>query len=70
MDYGAVIARTGASPIPILVSLSMMIFLRGLGEFLTHGGDISGFPPFVPAMGSSSVGPGRTVPFSPWSADA
>jgi simple sugar transport system permease protein len=47
---GAVIARTGASP--ILVSLSMMIFLRGLGEFLTHGGDISGFPPFVREMGN------------------
>ncbi|WP_254212971.1 ABC transporter permease [Burkholderia multivorans] len=40
---GAVIAHTGASP--ILVSLSAMIFLRGLGEFLTRGGDISGFPP-------------------------
>jgi simple sugar transport system permease protein len=47
---GAIIARTGASP--ILVSLSMMIFLRGLGEFLTHGGDISGFPPFVREMGN------------------
>jgi simple sugar transport system permease protein len=47
---GAIIARTGASP--ILVSLSMMIFLRGLGEFLTRGGDISGFPPFVLAMGN------------------
>ncbi|WP_277182938.1 ABC transporter permease [Caballeronia sp. BR00000012568055] len=47
---GAVIARTGASP--ILVSLSMMIFLRGLGEFLTHGGDISGFPPLVREMGN------------------
>ena len=45
---GAIIAHTGASP--ILVSLSMMIFLRGLGEFLTHGGDISGFPPFVLKM--------------------
>ncbi len=47
---GTVIARTGASP--ILVSLSMMIFLRGLGEFLTRGGDISGFPPFVREMGN------------------
>ena len=47
---GAIIARTGASP--ILVSLSMMIFLRGLGEFLTHGGDISGFPPAVLVMGN------------------
>ncbi|WP_175873943.1 ABC transporter permease [Burkholderia sp. BCC0397] len=47
---GAVIAHTGASP--ILVSLSAMIFLRGLGEFLTRGGDISGFPPLVRAMGN------------------
>jgi simple sugar transport system permease protein len=50
---GAIIARTGASP--ILVSLSMMIFLRGLGEFLTHGGDISGFPPFVLTMGNGLI---------------
>ncbi|MEP3297040.1 MAG: hypothetical protein ABJO27_11305, partial [Pseudoruegeria sp.] len=38
---GAVVAYVGAHP--ILVSLAMMIFLRGLGEFLTRGGDISGF---------------------------
>lgn len=25
----------------------MMIFLRGLGEFLTRGGDVSGIPGFV-----------------------
>ncbi|RKP44425.1 ABC transporter permease [Pararobbsia silviterrae] len=50
---GAIIARTGASP--ILVSLSMMIFLRGLGEFLTHGGDISGFPPFIRTLGNGSL---------------
>ncbi|WP_233857694.1 ABC transporter permease [Paraburkholderia sp. HD33-4] len=50
---GVVIARTGASP--ILVSLSMMIFLRGLGEFLTRGGDISGFPPFVRQMGNGEI---------------
>ncbi|AOK56941.1 sugar ABC transporter permease [Burkholderia stagnalis] len=47
---GAIIAHTGASP--ILVSLSAMIFLRGLGEFLTRGGDLSGFPPVVRAMGN------------------
>ena len=29
----------------------MMIFLRGLGEFLTRGGDVSGFPPFVAPIG-------------------
>lgn len=46
---GLVIAFTGAHP--ILVSLAMMIFLRGLGEFLTRGGDISGFPAFVAPIG-------------------
>ena len=46
---GAVIAFTGAHP--ILVSLAMMIFLRGLGEYLTRGGDISGFPDFVAPLG-------------------
>jgi simple sugar transport system permease protein len=50
---GVVIAVTGAHP--ILVSLSMMIFLRGLGEFLTHGGDISGFPPFVAQIGQGAL---------------
>jgi simple sugar transport system permease protein len=48
-----VIAYTGAHP--ILVSLSMMIFVRGLGEFLTHGGDISGTPPFVQSWGQGMV---------------
>jgi simple sugar transport system permease protein len=46
---GLVIAYTRAHP--ILVSLSMMIFLRGLGEFLTRGGDISGFPAFIRPLG-------------------
>ncbi len=46
---GLVIAYIGAHP--ILVSLAMMIFLRGLGEFLTRGGDISGFPPFLGTIG-------------------
>ena len=50
---GLVIAYTGAHP--ILVSLSMMIFLRGLGEFLTRGGDISGFPDFIQPLGHGSV---------------
>ncbi len=50
---GLVIAYVGAHP--ILVSLAMMIFLRGLGEFLTKGGDISGFPPFMAAIGHGSV---------------
>ena len=46
---GPVIAYTGAHP--ILVSLSMMIFLRGLGEFLTRGADISGVPEFIQPLG-------------------
>ncbi|PWE54204.1 sugar ABC transporter permease [Metarhizobium album] len=50
---GLVIAFTRAHP--ILVSLSMMIFLRGLGEFLTRGGDISGFPDFIRPLGHGSL---------------
>ncbi|MGI9222083.1 MAG: ABC transporter permease, partial [Woeseiaceae bacterium] len=50
---GMVIAHTGAHP--ILVSLSMMIFLRGLGEFLTRGSDISGFPEFLSQLGHGTL---------------
>lgn len=50
---GAVIATTGAHP--ILVSLSTMIFVRGLGEFLTRGGDISGMPAGVQAIGQGTA---------------
>ena len=50
---GLIIAYVGAHP--ILVSLSMMIFLRGLGEFLTRGGDISGFPAFIAPIGQGSL---------------
>lgn len=50
---GLVIAYVGAHP--ILVSLAMMIFLRGLGEFLTRGGDISGFPDFVNVLGHGTL---------------
>ena len=50
---GLVIAYVGAHP--ILVSLAMMIFLRGLGEFLTRGGDVSGFPEFIQPIGHGSV---------------
>jgi simple sugar transport system permease protein len=50
---GATIAYFGAHP--ILASLAMMIFLRGLGEFLTHGGDISGFPAFLGELGHGVV---------------
>lgn len=50
---GLVIAYIGAHP--ILVSLAMMIFLRGLGEFLTRGGDISGFPTFLSGIGHGHI---------------
>ncbi|MEM0905906.1 MAG: ABC transporter permease [Pseudomonadota bacterium] len=50
---GLIIANSRAHP--ILVSLAMMIFLRGLGEYLTRGGDISGFPGFVAALGHGSL---------------
>ena len=50
---GATIAYFGAHP--ILASLAMMIFLRGLGEFLTRGGDISGFPDFLREFGHGTV---------------
>jgi simple sugar transport system permease protein len=50
---GLVIAYVGAHP--ILVSLAMMIFLRGLGEFLTRGGDISGFPTFLNGIGHGTI---------------
>jgi len=50
---GLVVAYFGAHP--ILVSLAMMIFLRGLGEFLTRGGDISGFPEYMNIIGHGSL---------------
>jgi simple sugar transport system permease protein len=50
---GLIVALSGAHP--ILVSLAMMIFLRGLGEYLTRGGDISGFPDFVATIGHGSL---------------
>ena len=50
---GLVVAYVGAHP--ILVSLAMMIFLRGLGEFLTRGGDISGFPGYMRTLGHGDV---------------
>ncbi|MDO8986355.1 ABC transporter permease [Cypionkella sp.] len=50
---GLVIAYVGAHP--IIVSLAMMIFLRGLGEFLTRGGDISGFPESIAFLGHGAV---------------
>lgn len=53
MIMGLVIAYFGAHP--ILVSLAMMIFLRGLGEFLTRGGDISGFPDYMHFIGHGNI---------------
>src|ERR1700737_2766189 len=50
---GLVIAYVGAHP--ILVSLAMMIFLRGLGEFLPRGGDISGFPDLLHGIGHGFI---------------
>lgn len=50
---GFVVAYVGAHP--ILVSLAMMIFLRGLGEFLTRGGDISGFPDYMRVLGHEAL---------------
>jgi simple sugar transport system permease protein len=50
---GAVVAYVGAHP--ILVSLAMMIFLRGLGEYLTRGGDVTGFPDLIRPLGHGVV---------------
>ncbi|MDR3494490.1 MAG: ABC transporter permease [Ancalomicrobiaceae bacterium] len=50
---GVTIAYFGAHP--ILASLAMMIFLKGLGEFLTRGGDISGFPAFLGQLGHGVI---------------
>ncbi|WP_052365243.1 ABC transporter permease [Halotalea alkalilenta] len=50
---GVIVARVGAHP--ILVSLGVMIFLQGLGEFLTRGGGISGMPASFQWIGGGSV---------------
>jgi simple sugar transport system permease protein len=50
---GVIVAYTNAHP--ILVSLAFMIFLRGIGEYLTRGGDISGLPPFVATIGHGTA---------------
>ncbi len=50
---GVVVAYTKAHP--ILVSLAMMIFMRGIGEFLSHGKDITGFPQFVQNIGQGDI---------------
>jgi simple sugar transport system permease protein len=50
---GVVVAYTKAHP--ILVSLSMMILMRGIGEFMSRGKDITGFPQFVQNIGQGEV---------------
>ncbi|WP_299154359.1 ABC transporter permease [uncultured Tateyamaria sp.] len=53
MLVGAMVAYVGAHP--ILVTLGAMIFLRGLGELLTRGGDISGMPPVFEIIGHGTL---------------
>ena len=50
---GVVVAYSKAHP--ILVSLAMMIFMRGIGEFLSRGKDITGFPQFVQNIGQGDI---------------
>ena len=50
---GAMVAYVGAHP--ILVTLGAMIFLRGLGELMTRGGDISGLPDSFTTLGHQSI---------------
>ena len=50
---GVIVAYTKAHP--ILVSLSMMILMRGIGEFLSRGKDITGFPKFVQEIGQGAI---------------
>lgn len=50
---GVVVAYTRAHP--ILVSLSMMILMRGIGEFLSRGKVVTGFPPFVQDIGQGAI---------------
>ncbi|MCP1314987.1 ABC transporter permease [Halomonas sp. 707D7] len=47
---GVIVAYVGAHP--ILVSLGAMIFLQGLGEFLTRGGGLSGMPEAFQVIGA------------------
>lgn len=53
MLIGAMVAYVGAHP--ILVTLGAMILLRGLGEMLTRGGDISGMPDVFEIVGHGSL---------------
>ncbi|MFI0473149.1 ABC transporter permease [Halomonas sp. HMF6819] len=58
---GVIVAYVGAHP--ILVSLGAMIFLQGVGEFLTRGGGISGMPEVFQVIGS---GHWLNVPIPMW----
>ncbi len=50
---GSVIAYLGVSP--ILATLGSMTLVKGVAVGLTHGGVISGFPPYVVFIGNGSV---------------
>ena len=50
---GFMVAYVGAHP--ILVTLGAMILLRGVGEWTTRGGDISGMPEVFNLLGHSSI---------------
>jgi simple sugar transport system permease protein len=50
---GVVIAYLGVSP--ILATLGSMTMVKGIAVGLTHGGIISGFPPFMVFIGNGSV---------------
>jgi simple sugar transport system permease protein len=50
---GTVIAYLGVSP--ILATLGTMTFVKGVAVGLTHGGVISGFPPFMVFIGNGSI---------------
>jgi simple sugar transport system permease protein len=50
---GAVIAYLGVSP--ILATLGTMTMVKGSAVGLTHGGIISGFPPFMVFIGNGSI---------------
>lgn len=50
---GAMVAYVEAHP--ILVTLGAMILLRGIGEFATRGGDISGMPPVFETLGHGTL---------------
>lgn len=50
---GYVIAYLGVSP--ILATLGTMTFVKGVAIGLTHGGVISGFPPFMVFIGNGSI---------------